>query len=499
MPAEALARMNRDAMVFAMANPNPEVHPEEAAPYVRIMATGRSDYPNQINNVLCFPGIFRGALDVRAPAITEEMKMAAARAIAAIVDDNELREDYIIPSVFNRDVAPAVAAAVAEQARAAGTAQAGQEVGYAHGDTIAGGSAGTAGSTDACERLTAGRPIAMPARDRHGATGLIGAAAGRRAARARSGRSRSSPAIPSARARALGDVEADPLGADRRAGAGRGARGAATRSCTSPASPVAQRWSAEAKRAIRDSRVIGTRNLSPACAAAREPRARGRSSAPRRSATTARAARSRSTRTRPRATTSWRRCASPGRREAAARGASSGMRVVQVRTGVVLDRTRRRARRRCCRRSGSASAARSPAGASTCPGSTPTDVVGMMLAALDDERWSGPVNATAPEPVTNRDFSQALGRVLGPPGAAARARASRCALLYGEMAEIVTTGARVRAGQAARARLRVRPSASSSEALRAALSSTASGGASTPARGGRRELGALARGGSRSR
>ncbi len=69
-------------MVFAMANPNPEVNPEEAAPYVRIMATGRSDYPNQINNVLCFPGIFRGALDVRAPTITEEMKMAAAHAIA---------------------------------------------------------------------------------------------------------------------------------------------------------------------------------------------------------------------------------------------------------------------------------------------------------------------------------------------------------------------------------------------------------------------------------
>jgi malate dehydrogenase (oxaloacetate-decarboxylating) len=137
-PAEALARMNRDAMVFAMANPNPEINPEDAAPHVRIMATGRSDYPNQINNVLCFPGIFRGALDVRAPAITEEMKMAAARAIAAIVDDKELREDYIIPSVFNRDVAPAVAAAVADQARAAGTALAGQEVGFAQGDTMTG-------------------------------------------------------------------------------------------------------------------------------------------------------------------------------------------------------------------------------------------------------------------------------------------------------------------------------------------------------------------------
>jgi malate dehydrogenase (oxaloacetate-decarboxylating) len=138
LPAQALERMNDDAMVFAMANPNPEVIPEEAAPYVRIMATGRSDYPNQINNVLCFPGIFRGALDVRARAITEEMKMAAARAIAAIVPEGELREDYIIPSVFNRDVAPAVAAAVADQARSSGMALAGREVGFAQGDTPAG-------------------------------------------------------------------------------------------------------------------------------------------------------------------------------------------------------------------------------------------------------------------------------------------------------------------------------------------------------------------------
>jgi malate dehydrogenase (oxaloacetate-decarboxylating) len=139
MPAEALARMNSDAMVFAMANPNPEVNPEEAAPYVRIMATGRSDYPNQINNVLCFPGVFRGALDVRAPAITEPMKLAAARAIAAIVADDELREEYIVPSVFNRDVAPAVADAVAREARATGGALAGLEVGFAHGETSSGG------------------------------------------------------------------------------------------------------------------------------------------------------------------------------------------------------------------------------------------------------------------------------------------------------------------------------------------------------------------------
>ena len=128
--ASALARMNPDPIVFAMANPTPEVSPEEAAPYARIIATGRSDYPNQINNVLCFPGLFRGALDVRAVTITEEMKMAAARAIAEIVREDELREDYIIPSVFNREVAPAVAAAVAEIARSTGTAVAGAEVGY---------------------------------------------------------------------------------------------------------------------------------------------------------------------------------------------------------------------------------------------------------------------------------------------------------------------------------------------------------------------------------
>jgi malate dehydrogenase (oxaloacetate-decarboxylating) len=131
MPAEALSKMNRDAMVFAMANPNPEVSPEEATPYVRIMATGRSDYPNQINNVLCFPGLFRGTLDVRSHVISEPMKLAAARAIAAIVGEDELSEDYIIPSVFNRDVAPAVAQAVAEEARRSGTATAGNELGFA--------------------------------------------------------------------------------------------------------------------------------------------------------------------------------------------------------------------------------------------------------------------------------------------------------------------------------------------------------------------------------
>jgi malate dehydrogenase (oxaloacetate-decarboxylating) len=131
LPGSALATMNRDPIVFAMANPDPEVSPEEAGAYARVVATGRSDYPNQINNVLAFPGIFRGALDVRAPAITEEMKTAAARAIAAIVSPDELREDYIIPSVFNREVVAAVAAAVAEEARKSGAAEAGAEVGFA--------------------------------------------------------------------------------------------------------------------------------------------------------------------------------------------------------------------------------------------------------------------------------------------------------------------------------------------------------------------------------
>jgi malate dehydrogenase (oxaloacetate-decarboxylating) len=132
MPPDALARMGSDAMVFAMANPTPEVTPEEAAPYARIVATGRSDYPNQINNVLAFPGIFRGALDVRATQITEEMKLAAAEAIAAIIPEGELREDYIVPSVFNRDVAPAVADAVSRVAHEQGTAaERGDTIGFA--------------------------------------------------------------------------------------------------------------------------------------------------------------------------------------------------------------------------------------------------------------------------------------------------------------------------------------------------------------------------------
>jgi len=127
--AEDLAKMADDAIVFAMANPTPEVMPEEAEPYVRIMATGRSDYPNQINNVLCFPGIFRGALDAGAPRITEPMKLAAAKGIADVVHPDDLAENYIIPSVFDRDVAPAVAAAVVEEARREGIARVSEETG----------------------------------------------------------------------------------------------------------------------------------------------------------------------------------------------------------------------------------------------------------------------------------------------------------------------------------------------------------------------------------
>jgi malate dehydrogenase (oxaloacetate-decarboxylating) len=121
--ASDLQRMNADPFVFAMSNPIPEVSPEEAAPYVRVMATGRSDYPNQINNVLAFPGIFRGALDTRARDITDEMKIAAAEGIASAVPDDQLSEDYIIPSVFNREVSVLVARAVAERAAREGVAR----------------------------------------------------------------------------------------------------------------------------------------------------------------------------------------------------------------------------------------------------------------------------------------------------------------------------------------------------------------------------------------
>ncbi len=121
--AEDVKNMAKDPIVFAMANPIPEIMPEIAKPYARIMATGRSDYPNQINNVLCFPGIFKGALRCRARAISEGMKLAAARAIADLVSADELREDFIIPSVFDRRVADAVADEVERIARLEGLAR----------------------------------------------------------------------------------------------------------------------------------------------------------------------------------------------------------------------------------------------------------------------------------------------------------------------------------------------------------------------------------------
>ena len=121
--AQGIRSMNEGAIVFAMANPTPEVAPEEIQDFVAVLGTGRSDYPNQVNNVLGFPGIFRGALDVRASEITESMNLAAAAAIAAIIRPDERGPDYVIPSAFNRDVAPAVAEAVARAAEDAGVAR----------------------------------------------------------------------------------------------------------------------------------------------------------------------------------------------------------------------------------------------------------------------------------------------------------------------------------------------------------------------------------------
>ena len=121
---EMVKAMNKDAIVFACANPTPEIFPEDAkAGGAKVISTGRSDYPNQINNVLAFPGIFRGAFDVRASDINEEMKVAAAHALAELISESELSEDYIIPKAFDHRVGPAVAKAVAEAARRTGVAR----------------------------------------------------------------------------------------------------------------------------------------------------------------------------------------------------------------------------------------------------------------------------------------------------------------------------------------------------------------------------------------
>ncbi|HSB17651.1 MAG TPA: malic enzyme-like NAD(P)-binding protein, partial [Bryobacteraceae bacterium] len=123
LSAEDLEVMAPDRVVFAMANPDPEVPPDLAASHCRIFATGRSDYPNQINNALAFPGIFRGALDVQASEINEAMKLAAAKAIAHVIPEGALSEDYIIPSLFDKKVVPRVARAVATAARDSGVAR----------------------------------------------------------------------------------------------------------------------------------------------------------------------------------------------------------------------------------------------------------------------------------------------------------------------------------------------------------------------------------------
>ena len=121
---EMVASMNRDAIVFSMANPTPEIFPDDAkAAGARIVGTGRSDYPNQINNVLAFPGIFRGALDVRASDINDAMKLAASHAIASLVSDDELSENYILPKAFDKRIAPAVAEVVAQAAVNSGVAR----------------------------------------------------------------------------------------------------------------------------------------------------------------------------------------------------------------------------------------------------------------------------------------------------------------------------------------------------------------------------------------
>ena len=124
LSVDMVKTMNKDAIVFACANPTPEIFPEDAKKGgARVVSTGRSDYPNQINNVLVFPGVFRGTFDVRASEINEEMKMAAAQAIAGLISDDELNEDYIIPAAFDPRVGPAVAKAVADAARRTGVAR----------------------------------------------------------------------------------------------------------------------------------------------------------------------------------------------------------------------------------------------------------------------------------------------------------------------------------------------------------------------------------------
>ena len=387
IPAEALGKMNDDAIVFAMANPNPEVMPEDAAPYVRIMATGRSDYPNQINNVLCFPGIFRGALDAGAPRITEEMKLAAAQGIAEAVTEEDLSEDYIIPSVFNRDVAPAVAAAVVEEAKRDGIARFNEETGtfstvevdYRAVRVLVTGASGFIGSALCDALLARGDEVVGLTRDPERGP-------------------RTNPPVawhaweptlerPPAEAFEGVDGVVNLLG-----------------------EKIDQRWTDESKRRIMESRRTGTHNLVEAIAARpqaagagqpvggrllRRPRRRDR----RRVGGAGEASTPRS-------------CAS-GRRpphEAEA----SGVRLAIVRTGLVLD-PGGGLLKELLPRSSSASAARSPAAASTCPGSTSTTRSGSCSGRWTTRRSAAPSTRPRPTRSPTAEFSKALGRALGRP------------------------------------------------------------------------------------
>ena len=301
--AQDLERMNPDPFVFAMANPNPEVRPEEAAPYVRVMATGRSDYPNQINNVLAFPGIFRGALDVRATGITEEMKLAAAKGIASVVADEELDEDYIVPSVFNRDVSHAVAAAVAEEAERTGSSR--------------------AAGRDADQPTVESAASSSPTRRSHvkvAVTGATGTDRQRARARARGARRRGHGAVALARegvARASASTRsrwADPLSepAPAEALAGRDA----VVHLRASRSPSAGATTPSARSATRACSARAT--SSPASARSARTAARARSCPSRPAATTAPAGTSASTSPPSPATTSWPRSTAAWEAEARA-------------------------------------------------------------------------------------------------------------------------------------------------------------------------------------